>query len=126
MKDIKNGSLKLSSKVHLLYHLFHGDKVSSMIDNLETNEIVDVQKFVWEKTVEFGLVSRGKHFDRKEITRKMTPTPIFQKQNGCTQPAYHCKGTECIEIHEECGRKKIKEHVDVMSESIWDYINKYV
>jgi hypothetical protein len=123
MKSLKNGSLQLSSKVELMYLLFHGEKVSSMIDQLTNDEIIDLQRFVWEKTVEFGLLSRGKHFSRKEITRKMTPTPIFQKQQGCKQPAFHCKGTECIQTETECGRKKIKEHVDVMSESIWDYIN---
>ena len=77
---------------------------------------------MWEKTVEFGLVSRGKNFDRKEITRKMIPTPVFQLQQRCTLDSYTCKGTQCIVTNPKCARKKIKEHVEVMAESIREYI----
>ncbi len=125
MLSPKNGSLKLSDKLKLLFHMFHGEKISILLDSMETNQIIDLQKFVWEKTVEFGLIARGKHFSRKEITRKMTPTAVFQKQHNCTEPIYHCKGTHCILSNPVCGRQKIKEHVDVMAESIWEYINKY-
>jgi len=114
--------LKLSDRVDILYHLFKNQKVSALIDNLDNRSVSGFQKFLWEKTVEFGIVCRGKNFDRKDVTRKMTPTPVFQLQQRCTQSVYNCKGTQCIYSNPECARKKIKEHVDVMAESIREYI----
>lgn len=126
MKLNNKTDLKLSTRIEVLYNLFHGLKISSIIDELGDSEVVELQKFVWEKTVEFGIASRGKNFSRKEITRKMTPTAVFQKQHNCSESQYHCKGVHCISTNPECGREKIKEHIDIMSESIWDYISKDV
>jgi len=114
--------LKLSDRVDIVYHLFRDEKISFLIDKLDNRAVSGFQKFLWEKTVEFGIVCRGKNFDRKEVTRKMTPTPVFQLQQRCTQSVYNCKGTHCLHINPKCARKKIKEHIDVMAESIRGYI----
>jgi len=117
-----SAGLKLSDRVKILYHLFHNEKISKLIDDLDNRDVVSFQKYVWEKTVEFGIVSRGKNFDRKEVTRNMTPTPNYQRQQGCSERPYYCKGTHCIHSNPNCARKKIKEHVDVMSNAIKEYI----
>jgi hypothetical protein len=115
--------LKLSQKIDILFHLFHGNKISPLIENLENHIVIDLQKFMWEKAVEFGIKSRGKNFNRNEITNKMPTTSVYQKQQNCLEPHYYCKGTLCINTHPDCARKKIKEHVDIMAEVIWEYIN---
>lgn len=112
----------LGERLELFFHLFHGKKIGQLIDALDNRAVSVFQKFVWEKTVEFGIICRGKNFNRKEITRKMMPTPNFQRQQNCTQRAYYCKGTYCIQTNPACARKKIKEHVDVMAEAIQEYI----
>jgi len=119
--ETKSG-LKLSNRVEILYSLFRNEKISKLIDDLDNRDVVAFQKYVWEKTVEFGIVCRGKNFDRKEVTRKMTPTPNYQRQQGCSERMYYCKGTHCIHSNPNCARKKIKEHVDVMSDNIQEYI----
>lgn len=126
MQNTRSGYLNIHKKLEIIYHLFHGNKVSSLIDDLDNRAVVEFQKFMWEKTVEFGIKSRGKHFSRKEITRKMTPTPIYQKKHKCSEHPYYCKGTHCIFTNPNCAREKIKEHVDVMAESIWEYVTKDV
>jgi len=114
--------LKLSDRVEILYRLFQGQKISVLIDNLDNRAVRRFQIFVWEKTVEFGIVCRGKYFDRKEVTKRMVPTPLFQLKQHCTLSPYHCKGTHCLFTNPKCARKKIKEHVDVMAEVIREYI----
>lgn len=121
MTETKSG-LKLGDRVKILYNLFRNEKLSNLIDDLDNRDVVAFQKYIWEKTVEFGIISRGKNFDRKEVTRKMTPTPNFQRQQGCSERTYYCKGTHCIHSNPNCARKKIKEHVDVMSNAIQEYI----
>jgi hypothetical protein len=115
---------KLSETVDILYHLFHGKKLAPYLDQFDDEALVDFQKFMWEKTVEFGIISRGKDFDRKEITHKMVPTALYKKQRNCLEEIYNCKGTHCITKHPECARNKIKEHIEIMAESIWEYVNK--
>lgn len=122
MTETKAG-LKLGDRVKILYHLFHNQKISELIDDLDNRDVVAFQKYVWEKTVEFGIITRGKNFDRKEVTRKMTPTPNYQRQQGCSERTYYCKGTHCIHSNPNCARKKIKEHVEVMSSAIQEYIH---
>ncbi len=114
--------LRLSDRFEIIYHLLCGKKISYLIDKFDDHGVSGLQKFLWEKTVEFGIVCRGKDFDRKEVTRKMTPTMVFQLQQRCTLSAYNCKATQCIFSNSKCARKKIKEHVDVMTEVIWEYI----
>ena len=114
--------LKISDRVDVLYQLFKNQKMSALIDNLDNRSVSEFQKFLWEKTVEFGIVCRGKNFDRKDVTRNMTPTPVFQLQQQCTQGVYNCKGTQCIYSNPKCARKKIKEHVDIMADTIREYI----
>lgn len=118
----KRLDLKLSDRLNIVYHFLRGEKVSPLIDDLDDRSVNGFQNFMWEKTVEFGIVSRGKNFDRKEITRKMTSTPVFQLQQRCTLDSYTCKGTQCIFTNPKCARKKIKEHVEVMAKSIREYI----
>ena len=112
---------RLSDRLDVFFQVFHGKKVSPIIEKLDNYSVSELQKFMWEKTVEFGLICRGKKFDRKEITRKMTPTPNYQQKQGCHERTYYCKGTYCIQINPICARKKIMEHVDVMAEVMQEY-----
>ncbi len=114
--------LRPSEKLDVLYRLFHGQKMSELVDKLDTRRVIGLQKFLWETAAEFGIICHGKNFTRKEITRKMTPTAAYQKKRGCTERVYACKGTSCIETHPECARKKIKEHINIMSEKVHEYI----
>ena len=114
--------LRISDRLDILYNLFRGEQISDLIDKLDNRAVSAFQKFMWEKTVEFGITCRGKNFDRKEVTRKMTPTPDFQRKQNCLKSVYYCKGTDCIYSTPKCARKKIKEHVDVMAQSIREYI----
>ena len=114
--------LKVSDRLEIFCQLFHCEKIGYLIDVFDNHSVSRFQKFLWEKAVEFGIVCRGKNFDRKEVTRKMTPTAVFQAQQRCTQSPYNCKATQCIYSNPKCARKKIKEHVEVMAETIWEYI----
>lgn len=118
-----NFSLRPGEKLEALYRLFNGEKVEDLIDKLDNRGVIGLQNFLWDITTEFGIISRKKHFTRKELTRKMTPTPQYQKAQGCTERTYYCKATQCIHSNSKCARQKIKEHVRVMAEAIWEYIS---
>jgi len=70
----KSNILTLSQKVEILFLLFHGLKINHLLDELDNSHVIDLQKFMWEKTVEIGIKTLGKDFNRDEITKKMTPS----------------------------------------------------
>ncbi|MBN1349373.1 hypothetical protein JXJ21_08185 [candidate division KSB1 bacterium] len=114
--------LKTSKKLEIVYRLFMGKPLHELIDNLSTREVIEFQRFVWDRTVELGIKIRGTRFDRREITRKMIPTPNYQRQQNCNECIYYCKGTHCIHSNPSCARNKIKEHVKVMGEVFQGYV----
>jgi len=116
--------LRISDKLEALYRLLKGISLDDLIDGMTNQEVVALQKFVWDKTVETGVRVRGKEFDRTEITQRMIPTPVYQRQQGCAERVYYCKGTLCIHSNPNCARKKIKDHVRVMMEVIQDWMKE--
>jgi len=122
LPDNSDYALRPSEKLDVLYRLFRGENICDLIDNMDNTSVIGLQKFMWETAAEFGIISRKHNFSRKEITRKMKPTQQFQKEQNCDERIYFCKGTHCIHSNSECARKKIKEHIKVMSESIREYI----
>ncbi|MEE4311256.1 MAG: hypothetical protein V2J62_05250 [candidate division KSB1 bacterium] len=126
MFEDQSNSLRVSKKLEIIYHLLNGEPISHLIDDMKNHEVIDTQKFMWEKTVEFGVKSRGKNFARDEVTRYMTPSDQYQKLKNCKEPKYYCKGTLCINNHQECARNKIKEHIDIMADAIRQFIDQNV
>ena len=121
MQDIKEPILKISTKVEILQRLFtHGD-VESIIDKLDVHEVVESQRFIWEKTVEFGIKAKGKDFSRTDVTQKMVTSSEYQQLKGCKEPSFVCKGTQCIHSNPVCAIEKIRNHIMVMSEAIREF-----
>lgn len=115
-------ALKTSKKLEIVYCMFTGKPLNPLIDGLLAREVIEFQGFVWDRTVEMGLKVRGTKFERREITARMTPTANFQRQQGCSERIYYCKGTHCIHSNPACAKQKIKEQVDVMGEVFRGYI----
>ncbi|MBC8182670.1 hypothetical protein H8E88_16340 [candidate division KSB1 bacterium] len=122
MYDKNECSLRPAEKVNILWKLFKDEKVGDLVDSFDTRGVIGLQNFLWETAAEFGVICRGKNFSSNEITRKMTSTSKYQEKQGCTERAYYCKGTQCILSNPECARKKIKEQVNIIAESMQEYI----
>jgi len=122
--EVAKDVLSLSQKANLMVHLLKGWSVDDLIDTYSDAEVVALQKFVWDKTVEMGLRLRGNEFDRHEITEHMIPTPIYQRQQGCSERVYYCKGVLCINSNPNCARTKIKGHVQAMIEVVQEWLGK--
>jgi len=122
MYNNNESSLKPAEKVDILCKILKGEKVDHFVDKFDTRGVIGLQHFLWETAAEFGVICRGRNFSRKEITRKMTPTNKYQQKQDCTERAYYCKGTQCIISNPECARKKIKEQINIITESVQEYI----
>jgi len=115
-------ALKSSIKLRAIYSILDEKPVSEIMDHLKIPEIIELQKFIWDLAVEFGIKVRGKKFTRKDITRKMPSTTEYQRSVGCGEKIYYCKSTHCINSNPECATQKIKQQVDCMADSIREFM----
>ena len=116
-------SLPISIRLLALHMLFTNHHLSPIIEQLDNEQSVMFQKFIWEKTIEFGIKARGKDFLRNDITSRMISSEDYQIEQNCSEPLYTCKASSCIQSNPNCARRKIKGQVDVMAEVIWEYIH---
>ena len=120
MKRSENNSkmLPLPSRIEALIFLIMNKSFQEFMNRLNNNEIVALQNFVWNKTVEIGLRLKGKAFSRKDITKRIISTPVYQRTQNCSERVYYCKGVMCIHSNSSCARNKISEHLLAMQSSI--------
>lgn len=108
-------------KLEIFHCIIEGKKVAPLLDGLKIDEIMALQNFMWEKTVEIGLKVKGKYFTREEVTSKMVGIADYQKRQGCLESENICKGYECIQLHSECAQRKMKDQIEVMATAIHKY-----
>ncbi|MGQ9560193.1 MAG: hypothetical protein ACUVTG_08515 [Candidatus Oleimicrobiaceae bacterium] len=117
-----NNSLPEGVKLLALHLLFSGRPLSALVDQLDDHQVVALQRFVWDTTVEFGIKAQGNAFSHQDITRRMVPSAVYQKEQGCTEPTFTCKASHCIRHHRECARRKLKGQLDVMAALVQEYV----
>ncbi len=118
-----NNSLSEGIKVLALHLLFNGRKLGALVDQLSDEQVVALQRFIWDTTVELGIKAKGKAFSHHEITQRMVPSALYQKEQGCTEPSFACKASHCIRVHRDCARRKLKGQLDAMAALVRDYVH---
>ncbi len=118
MLSYKKPVLKDSIKLDFLRRMFNSDSLSAIFDELQPDQIIEAQRFIWEKTIEFGIKVKGKDFSQDELMERFKPVSAYQMEMKCDYPASKCRGTECFYSDPECAINKAKNQVDVMSKII--------
>jgi len=124
MLTTKTASLKISTKVRVLQCLFSGCNLESILDKLKIEELLELRRFLWEKTVEFGIKAKGTNFSKSDVTKRMISVSAYQQMKNCKEPISVCKDTACIRTHPLCATEKIKGQMQVMKDAIGEYIAK--
>jgi len=71
MITVKEPILKTSQKLEILRHLFSDTPIASFFAGLEQIEIAALKRFVWDKTIEFGIRVQGKNFSQENILKRI-------------------------------------------------------
>lgn len=122
--EVARKELSPAQKVEAIYRLLKSIPLDDLVDSYSNQDVVALQKFIWDKTVEIGLRMKGKEFSRKDITSRMMPTPVYQRQQGCSERVYFCKATLCILSNPKCARKKLKGQFQAMQEVVQEWIRQ--
>lgn len=125
---MKHGQNSLSEGMKLLalHLLLNGRTLSTLVDKLDDGQVIALQRFLWDTTVEFGIRAKGKAFSHRDITQRMVPSAVYQKEQGCAEPTFACKASHCIRVHRDCARRKLKGQLDAMAALIRDYLHAAV
>lgn len=126
MLTTKPPSLRISTKIQVLQCLFSGCDLELILGKLEIEELLELQRFLWEKTVEFGIKAKGANFAKADVTKRMISVSAYQQMKNCKEAISVCKETACIRKHPSCATEKVKGHIQVMKDAIGEYIAKPV
>jgi len=123
MLVVQEPLLKASFKLEILRRLFTGAAILPLLEGFEAREMIEARQFIWEKTIEFGIQTRGKAFSRDDITKRMKPISWYQKEKGCKEPAQKCRATDCFYTNPECAFAMAKDQIEAMRRVLMDYLN---
>ncbi|MFQ5824909.1 MAG: hypothetical protein ACE5JB_12700 [bacterium] len=123
MKPDQNHGLKLSHKLDLMAALFYRKPVRPILNGLTIQQLVEAHAFIWDKLVEMHYLTQRSEFVREAVTKKMTPSAAYQRQQACDLRIDYCKGVECIWSNPICAGDKVKNNIEVMALTIIEYID---
>ncbi len=122
LAQTKKLTLSLAARVEVMGLLISGNPFDKILAQFSNEEMIALQKFVWDKTVEIGLRLKGKSFTRKDITQRMVSTPTYQRAQTCSERIYYCKGVLCIHSNATCARNKINGQLAAMQAAVQQWL----
>lgn len=70
--------LKLSLYVRVLTGMLKGEAIGHWVEGLDPVQALKLQRFVYEKTLEFGIRSRGQTFSQEELLGRLKSASIHK------------------------------------------------
>ena len=114
--------LSTGYRLDLLIRALRGSDVRSLLDMLDTEQLVIAHDFLWDKLVELFYMTGEGEFERSAVTALMKPSVQYQKEQKCDLKLEYCKGVECIWSNPECAGNKVKNHIEIMAQVIFGYV----
>ncbi len=115
-------SLPYSTKLDLLRALFSGKGLQEPLALLSPLGLLEAHRFVWEKTVEFGIKMRGRKFPQEELQAELRTRADLRAAETCPAQLKQCRLQECAERHPACMREVAIDQILTMSAAVGDYL----
>ena len=107
--------LTFRQRLEIMVALLAGRALRPVLDRLTNAQLVQAHNFLWNKLVELHYRTQAREFVREEVTRKMTPSARYQRQQNCDLRLDYCKGVECIWANPVCAGNKVKNNMEAMA-----------
>jgi hypothetical protein len=108
-------------KLELLHCLFSNRSPGDVLPSLSPEEIVSAHQFIWEKTIEFGIRSRGKNFSQDELIsycqKNTVPVP-----EACRNKPHLCYSIACLLQQRDCALPRISAQIDCLCKMARAYL----
>jgi hypothetical protein len=109
-------ALNESIKLELLRRIFIDQSPRDILQQLGAEEIVSSFRFIWEKTIEFGIHARGITFSQDELIShcQSNAEPLPE---ACRSKPHPCYSLECILHQRDCAIPRISDQIDRLCET---------
>lgn len=97
-------------KIKLVHGLLSGQSLQTLVDDLPTEEIAAAVRFVFEKTVECGILTLGKALPQEELL--LTGHQFNLPADEHCRVAHTCKPLECAKGDNDCARRRLIVQID--------------
>ncbi len=114
--------LSVITKLDFLRALLMGANMERLIEQLSDQELLSVHRFVWEKTVEFGIKMRGRQFPQEELQTALRALAEVRTDRNCPAEVKQCHLRECAERHPQCMREVAADQIVAMGAAAKDYL----
>ncbi|MBN1541469.1 hypothetical protein JW992_04945 [candidate division KSB1 bacterium] len=71
MKEENGGRLPEGLKFQVLCRMLKGKRLGVLMEKLNDAQCLELQRFVWEKTLEFGIRAKGRRFTQEELLARL-------------------------------------------------------
>lgn len=117
-------SLSVSIKLDLLRSMLMGHNLKEMVESFSESELLDVHRFIWEKTVEFGIKMYGKRFPQEELQAALRALAELHSARACPAQMKHCQLAFCVNRYPQCMRKIAVEQILAMGAATKKYLQQ--
>jgi hypothetical protein len=115
-------SLPYSIRMELLQALLTGQSLKPVIQKLEIQELLGAHRFVYEKTIEFGIKMRGRRFEQDELLATLQALADDYTNRICLADRPGCQLQECALLFPQCARGVASEQIIAMARAIKEYL----
>jgi hypothetical protein len=113
--------LSISQKMELVRAMLNGSDMLPLLHNCTSLELLHVHRFVWEKTLEFGIKTKGRSFPQEELQTELRSLSQAQLSLGCPGGYKDCQIRNCYSTHPECMRTLAIQQIEVMFASVQEF-----
>lgn len=114
METSKRHTLSSSLRLELLRVLITQDQINQLIEKLDPFELFAVHRFIWEKTIEFGIKIKGKSFPQEEINGRLKLIAKQHNEKKCPAALKSCNPIDCIKKCHDCARSIASKQIMTM------------
>ncbi len=92
---------------------------------LRPQQLVTLQKFLWDKIFEISSNLLGRHIEPYYITDRMEPPANYMRRVGCQEREDYCIANICFGSNPMCAADKIRGELEVMRQIIEEFRTEY-
>jgi hypothetical protein len=108
--------LSPGTKLNLLGLLLNRRPLQAFVGGLSDAALWAAHRFVWEKTLEFGIKMKGKSFPQDAVNNRLQGIAKTHHDRGCAADLKYCSPEECVAQHPQCARAVLLEQITAMEQ----------
>jgi len=109
-------------KLRLLGLLLNRRPLKAFAGGLSDADLAAAHRFIWEKTLEFGIKTKGKSFPQDTVNDRLQDIAKARHNHGCAADLKHCSPEECAGPHSQCARAVLLEQIDAMEQMTREFL----